>query len=319
MIISQHRGILYFHLITTDGQNRVSVVKERVWSLLIYIIPSNLPTSMFCLLLFSGWSDAPDLVLDEHVYVGQLAELLFALGIHTPITLVGVSMGGAIVASFAARFPQAIARLCMVCPAGLPIATPTAMSSIMKRPLLGPFLFKRAIPHMQERGAAAQWQWKDSDEYKAWGQFGRQNAIEHDGFIRTLYRTVVDYPMTDQRHNYELLNKIDNLPILIIWGDKDGLTPYSNGPILASILRNSQLVTVVDARHNFLIERPQPISETLAAWISDDKKKLPSRIRDSIKDNLEHADQQEGQESQPSPLFNTKSLQNNYFHEERQN
>lgn len=167
-----------------------------------------------------GWSDAPDIRLDEDVYVGQIAELLFALGITTPIDLFGVSMGGAIVASFAARYPHAVRRLCMVCPAGLPIATPAAMGDLMKLPLIGPYLFKSIIPHMQDRGAAAQWEVKGSDTYEAWGKFASQNMKDHSGFVRTLYRTVTDYPMTNQLHNFEILARQTEMKKLILWGEK---------------------------------------------------------------------------------------------------
>ena len=193
-------------------------------------------------------------------------------------------MGGAIVASFTARYPKAVARLCFVCPAGLPIATPAAMSTIMSRPLVGPYLFKKAIPHMQERGAPAQWEVKDSAEYKAWGEFARQNILTHSGFVRTLYRTVVEYPMVDQRANFDIVASQQHLrgKILILWGEKDGLTPYHNGAILHSLLPQSQFVTVVGAKHNFLIERPRPVNEILGAWLKDEQRRLPERIKETL-------------------------------------
>lgn len=58
-----------------------------------------------------GWSDALDITLDDTVYVGQIAELLFSLSIPCPIDLLGVSMGGAIVTTFTATYPEKVARL----------------------------------------------------------------------------------------------------------------------------------------------------------------------------------------------------------------
>jgi pimeloyl-ACP methyl ester carboxylesterase len=256
---------------------------------------SLLLTRVHAFVLVSGWSDAPDVVYDEHLYVGQLAELLFALRITAPIALIGVSMGGAIVSSFTARYPAAVAQLCMVCPAGLPITAPGGNASharMVTMPVIGPNLFKRAVKTMQAAGAAAQWEHKDSAEYVAWGQFAKQNVASHDGFVRTLYRTVIQYPMSNMHHNYAILAQQSRLPILIVWGEKDGLTPYANGAILQALLPGSQLVTVIGAKHNFIIERPQPVNEILAAWMKDANAPLPTRIRNTINERPE--DEQPG-------------------------
>ena len=250
----------------------------------------------------SGWSDAPDVVYDERLYVGQLAELLFALQIRGAVDLVGVSMGGAIVACFAAAYPGAVNRLCMVCPAGLPIdGSNKTFGGPVTWPLLGGLLFKRLVPSMQARGAAAQWeQGADGQTYKAWAAYAKQNVSEHPGFVRTLHRTVVQFPMLDQRANFSLIaganaaggaRHANPMDMLVIWGERDGLTPYANAPLLQSLLgpQHTQLVTIVGAKHNMLVERAQPIAETLAAWLQDSKATLPARVHTTL------LDQQEGQ------------------------
>ena len=237
-----------------------------------------------------GWSDAPDNVAyDARLYVAQIAELLFALGIHGPIDLIGVSMGGAIVTEFAAKYPSRVRKLGLVCPAGLPmpIAGSSPFAASLAWPVFGAMLFKRMIPSMQARGAAAQWEGDAaSPAYESWGAFAAQNIREHPGFVRTLHRTVIEFPMFNQTPNYaRLVAQGTAARTLIIWGEKDGLTPYANAAKLHAALPGSQLVTIVGAKHNMLIERAQPISETIQAWIEG--KQLPERVNRSVHEGLE--------------------------------
>jgi len=227
-----------------------------------------------------GWSDAPDTRYDEELFVGQLSELLFALQIRTPIDLIGVSMGGVIVAAFAARFPQHVARLGLVCPAGLPIVAPPTFSPLVNAPIIGPLFFRHAIKSLQARGAAAQWECMTSQEYEAWRLYAQQNIQTHPGFVRSLWRTVTQFNMTNQQETFMALAKQEHLKTIIIWGEQDGLTPYVNAAWLRRLIPNSRLVSIADARHNLLIERGQAIAQVMEAWLSDDKAELPKRIVD---------------------------------------
>lgn len=58
-----------------------------------------------------GWSDAPAACYSARLFVGQIAELLFALGISKPIILGGFSMGSFVATRFAATFPFRVSRL----------------------------------------------------------------------------------------------------------------------------------------------------------------------------------------------------------------
>ena len=54
-------------------------------------------------------------------FVRQLSDLLDAEGVDGPICLLGYSMGGAIAAVFAARYPDRVSRLVLLAPAGMSI------------------------------------------------------------------------------------------------------------------------------------------------------------------------------------------------------
>jgi pimeloyl-ACP methyl ester carboxylesterase len=64
-----------------------------------------------------GLSDRPDLrTYDRRFYNTQLADLLDALGIASPVRMVGTSQGGSIAACFAAENPGAVSRLALLAP-----------------------------------------------------------------------------------------------------------------------------------------------------------------------------------------------------------
>src|SRR5205814_6966801 len=63
-----------------------------------------------------GFSDRPALRYDLAMYDRQLTELLDTLGIHEPIDVAGLSMGGAIAVNFATRHPELVRTLTLVDP-----------------------------------------------------------------------------------------------------------------------------------------------------------------------------------------------------------
>jgi len=64
-----------------------------------------------------GYSDRPDEVYGPDLYDGQLNDLLSQLNVSGAVDLVGLSMGGPIVVTFAARHPEKVRSLTLVDPA----------------------------------------------------------------------------------------------------------------------------------------------------------------------------------------------------------
>ena len=64
-----------------------------------------------------GWSACGGWEHTAELFVGQLAEVLFACGVTAPIDLIGYSIGAQVAASFAATHSQQVRRLVLLCPA----------------------------------------------------------------------------------------------------------------------------------------------------------------------------------------------------------
>jgi pimeloyl-ACP methyl ester carboxylesterase len=78
-----------------------------------------------------GFSDRPRTRYDIDLFCQQLRDLLDTLGFEKT-NLVGLSMGGPIVATFSARYPDRVGKLVLVDPAG---ARPVTLSGILRAAL----------------------------------------------------------------------------------------------------------------------------------------------------------------------------------------
>ncbi len=65
-----------------------------------------------------GFSDRPDLPYTMELFVRQLKDLLEALQVNIPVSLVGLSMGGPVSAGFTVQHPEFVRKLCLLDPAG---------------------------------------------------------------------------------------------------------------------------------------------------------------------------------------------------------
>lgn len=84
-----------------------------------------------------GYSDRPDVVYDPELFDRQLVELLAALKIQQPVDLVGGSMGGSIVITFADRHPGQVRSISLLDPAYL---TGRKLPFPIRAPLAGEYM-----------------------------------------------------------------------------------------------------------------------------------------------------------------------------------
>jgi len=153
--------------------------------------------------------------------------------------LVGHSMGGYVCLRLAAQRPEAVRRLVLVAPAGVPA----------ERPLLGhlvPLLLaaRQAVPSFLP-------------------------ILTYDA-IRTgpatLWRAARDLLAEDVREELQSIR----VPTLLVWGEKDPLIPPSIGELLRREITHSQLLILENAGHVPMFDRPQGFNAALLAFFSAD-------------------------------------------------
>jgi len=127
-----------------DGELVLCVHGITWWSFCFEPFLPHLINNGYRVLLFDlygrGESDSP--VGVQHnlaLFVEQTRELLDALDFKMPIKIIGLSMGGAITAGFASKYPNRVKNLIFMGPAGL-TQLPLAAKLLMT-PLIGPAIY----------------------------------------------------------------------------------------------------------------------------------------------------------------------------------
>jgi pimeloyl-ACP methyl ester carboxylesterase len=92
------------------------------------------------------------------------------------------------------------------------------------------------------------------------------------------------YPAFTEHEKGEALAVLDGLPVLVLAGDKDLLTPGAHSAEIAERLPDAELVLVPGAGHLVLFEQPDTVGAALAALIAKAADRVrvpvPQRLRD---------------------------------------
>jgi pimeloyl-ACP methyl ester carboxylesterase len=151
--------------------------------------------------------------------------------------LVGHSMGGYLSLRLAARRPEAVGRLVLVDPAGMPSHRtmlghfgPLLLSARYGKPSFLPVLVRDAL---------------------------------HAGPF-TLLRTARDLLAEDVRDD---LRRVE-APTLLVWGKRDPLIPPSIGDVMRAEIPDSRLLVIERAGHNPMFDRAEDFNRALLAFLA---------------------------------------------------
>jgi len=204
-----------------------------------------------------GYSDRPDAAYDRALYVEQLHELLAALGVDDPVDLVGLSMGGPVIATFADSYPESVARLVFVAPFVGPVD-----AGVVAIPGLGDYLaavfLARSLPK------------RLSDDFyrpeKApdWEERFREQ-MRYRGFRRALLRSLRQFMAEDFTATYAAVGSLGK-PILLVWGRQDRTVPFVESERIAGPL-GAELFVVEESGHTPHLESPEVFEPKLVEFL----------------------------------------------------
>jgi pimeloyl-ACP methyl ester carboxylesterase len=203
-----------------------------------------------------GYSDRPDIAYDRTLYVEQLRELLAAIGVDRPVDLVGLSMGGPVIASFTSSYPERVARLVFVDPFVGPVD-----AGVLTVPQLGDYLavfVARTLPtrlaeDFYDPGKVPEWE----------GRFREQ--MRYRGFRRALLRSLREFMARDFSDLYASVGRLGK-PTLVVWGRHDRTVPFAHGESVSSAL-GARLFVVEEAGHTPHLERPEIFEPELVSFL----------------------------------------------------
>jgi len=205
-----------------------------------------------------GYSDRPNIVYDTNLYVRELLNLLNALHITKPVTLVGYSMGGGNVVGFAGRYPERVKKLILIAPAGY-IPQPKGLAALASVPVVGEWLMtvvgrKRVLDNIR----------KDVDTGRARSDMidKLEDQLQYRGYLEALLSTMRHYPMHDLSEDYESVGRL-NIPTYAIWGTDDEVVPFAGSEKVKHAIPHVKVIPVEGARHSVTYTEATKVNKIL--------------------------------------------------------
>ncbi|MBW2256941.1 MAG: alpha/beta fold hydrolase, partial [Deltaproteobacteria bacterium] len=187
-----------------------------------------------------GWSDRPKATYDAEFLATQVRDLVDAVGFTEPFDLLGMSMGGVVVATFVERWPERVRRVALFDPVHEVMDV-----SVLTVPGLGEYVARvywlPGLPDSQSGDFHRPERFADyPDRYREQMQFR--------GFGRALVSSARTVLAVDPRAHYEAV-AAKGLPILLVWGEQDEKVPFDESSLALRDLLGAELLVVPEAGH----------------------------------------------------------------------
>ncbi|MEQ0565229.1 alpha/beta fold hydrolase [Amycolatopsis sp. NEAU-NG30] len=207
-----------------------------------------------------GYSDRIRGRYDETLFVRQLAELTSALDLTAPRHVVGTSMGALVAMAHANLSPETVATLSIVGPAGL--ARRPLAQRLLGNDVVGGFIARRFgrglledhLGHnVRDPGRAEELAAMVLDAYRC------------EGSLHAFFQTLQDFPLYERQDLFRRTGSL-GLPVLLVWGDDDQVTPITHLDTVHDLLRPRQTHVITDCGHMAPFERPDDVGDLLASF-----------------------------------------------------
>ncbi len=213
-------------------------------------------------LLGRGFSDRPQVKYDIHLFVNQLKDLIDALELKD-VSLIGLSMGGPITASFISQYPEYVSKNVLIDPAGVQ-RTELGWLEAAKLPIVGELALGLFGSDNMVKSIAS-----DLFDPKSVEHFQSQYKIQmrYKGFKRAILSTLRNDML---KSFYEIYMHVGRLqkPTLLFWGEKDTTTPFTNSKILLNALPHAEFHAIENCGHIPHYEKSEIVNPILLEFLS---------------------------------------------------
>jgi len=213
-----------------------------------------------------GYSDAPDTKYTPAFLAGQIAELLYALDIHEPVSIIGVSMAGGIGSYFTKVYPERVKKLILLSSIGYEILVPKVVFNLVQVPVLGEILFKLIGKSVLYKAYPTEWVNPSTEDFKKCFERVKKHAIENVGLLRSLFLTLKFFPLYNISDIISEVAKLEK-KVLIIHGDKDNLIPYNSALRTSREIETSSLLNILGGKHGVVVENKDEIHPKIVTFI----------------------------------------------------
>jgi pimeloyl-ACP methyl ester carboxylesterase len=207
----------------------------------------------------------------------RFLDYLVTRTVNTPYMLVGHSMGGNVAIDYAIQHPGRFQRLVLVDAAG-----------VLHRFAYSQYLAHFGIAHIPEFYPAQRSDLRkftsellESLSLKSkWMSQAEATILENPTLRQSLLQgdpnTIAGYAMAMADYSGQL--KQIKQPTLILWGEQDEVAPLRTGKLLARQLPNAALVTLANAGHSPMDDRPQQFATWLERFADADAQQLQTLL-----------------------------------------
>jgi pimeloyl-ACP methyl ester carboxylesterase len=262
-------GITHYELAGPDDGELVVLVPGITIPLSYWdAVADQLHANGFRTLAFSaygrGYSDRVQATYDESLFVGQLEQLIEALGLAGPRHVVGTSMGALVALASVLSDPDSASTLTLIGPAGLSNRPPALIRRSgggVLTALLGRYGGRRGLLGHLAHNVASE---HDAVALREMVTDG----YRYEGSMYALFSTVIEFPLTDRRSLYRDVAR-HKVPTLLLWGESDHVTPIASMPEACALLgEHTASVVIPHSGHMAPLEQPAAVAEQLADFIS---------------------------------------------------
>ncbi|MFP3988490.1 alpha/beta hydrolase [Streptomyces sp. E11-3] len=226
-------------------------------------------------------ADGPGVPVDIEQLGRDLKAVIDAAAPEGPLVLVGHSMGGMTMMALADQFPEFVReRVVGVAFVGtssgrlgeVSYGLPVAGVNAVRRVLPGVLKALGSRAELVERGRRAtadlfagivkRYSFASKDVDPAVARFA-ERLIEATPIdvVAEFYPAFVEHDKTDALRHFT--GPEEAIPVLVLAGDKDLVTPSEHSEVIADALPNAELVIVPDAGHLVMLEYPEMVLDRL--------------------------------------------------------
>lgn len=209
-----------------------------------------------------GFSDRPDIAQNQALFEEQMIDLLDELNVDRPVRLVALAFGGPIAAAFAVHHPERAAGVCLVSPDGF--ATPLNLGlRLSMLPGIGlPFFQLSGNRALKSRLPG----YSRDPRVVARIQARLVPELRYQGFKRSLLSALGNVPIHGAEYLYRLLDA-RGVPVQIVWGRQDPVTPMPPEHILRTVFAHADLRLLDGVGHLPHVERPDETAAIVADYL----------------------------------------------------
>lgn len=220
-----------------------------------------------CTLDLPGFGDSDKPVSDYGIsfYVSFIKDFINATGVDNA-AVVGVSMGGAIAAGFAAKNPGRVSRLVLTSPIGL---TPL-YNGLPGLPLVSSsmYLFMSRSKELFKHFAEGMLYDKDAIPHDIlWQEWARMKLPSYRAALVKNAKS-----LSFVNHAYEVSLKSIRAPTLIVWGRNDMIVPLSDAYRYQERIRNSGLAIIEKCGHVPPMERSEEFNRAFMTFLGREER-----------------------------------------------